>query len=134
MVLPPRLARVNRSVTNRLVRPVAERAPGFGVVVHRGRRSGRTYRTPVNVFPTASGYSITLTYGARADWVRNVQEAGGCDLVTRGRRHRLQAPVVVRDDRRSDVPVVLRPVLRAIGVEEFLRLRSGTSAGAGPAG
>ena len=36
--------------------------PGFGVVVHRGRRSGREFHTPVNVFPRHDGVRIALTY------------------------------------------------------------------------
>jgi hypothetical protein len=52
MVLGRRIAIFNRHVTNRVLGPVAPWLPGFGIVVHTGRKSGRTYRTPVNVFPT----------------------------------------------------------------------------------
>lgn len=45
-----RLAPFNKHVTNRLTLPLAPRLPWLGVVAHVGRRSGRTYRTPVNVF------------------------------------------------------------------------------------
>jgi hypothetical protein len=41
--------------------------PGLGVVVHRGRRSGRVYQTPVNVFATEDGYVVALTYGPDAE-------------------------------------------------------------------
>jgi hypothetical protein len=43
-----RLAHFNRRFTNHVARPLAMLLPGFGVVVHTGRRSGREYRTPVN--------------------------------------------------------------------------------------
>ena len=59
--LPQRLARFNRVVTNRVAFPAARRVPGFGVVLHTGRRSGRSYRTPVNAFRTRDGYVIALT-------------------------------------------------------------------------
>jgi hypothetical protein len=52
------VAHFNRRVTNRLTRPPARRLPGFGVVVHRGRKSGREYQTPVNVFETSGGYVV----------------------------------------------------------------------------
>ena len=58
--------------------------PGFGVVHHVGRRSGRAYRTPVNLFPSDGGYLIALTYGEHTEWVRNVLAAGGCVVETRG--------------------------------------------------
>ena len=50
--------------------------PGMGVITHRGRRSGRIYETPVNVFRRSDGYVVALTYRAGADWVRNVLTAG----------------------------------------------------------
>ena len=59
--------------------------PGFGVIVHHGRRSGLRYQTPVNVFSAGNGYVIALTYGPETDWVKNVLAAGGCELRTRGR-------------------------------------------------
>src|SRR5690348_16112105 len=89
VALPPWLARFNRHATNRLTSVFAGRAPGFGIVIHTGRRSGRVYRTPVNAFRDGDDDLIALTYGAQADWVRNVLAAGGCTLVTRGRAVRL---------------------------------------------
>jgi deazaflavin-dependent oxidoreductase (nitroreductase family) len=117
-----RIARVNRRFTNHLTRPFATRLPGFGVVIHTGRRSGREYRTPVNVFSAPGGYVLAPTYGAESDWVRNVLAAGGCELVTRGRRVRLTARELFHDERRASVPWLVRPMLRLLGVADFLRL------------
>ncbi|SRR6266540_2563222 len=118
-----RMAAFNRSVTNRLTRPAATRLPGFGVVVHTGRRSGRRYRTPVNVFPAPDGvYVIALTYGPGADWVRNVMAAGRCDLETRGRVEQLGSPEIFRDQSQSLVPGLIRPILRFLRVADFMKL------------
>jgi deazaflavin-dependent oxidoreductase (nitroreductase family) len=116
------VAHFNRRVTNRLMRPLARRLPGFGVVIHRGRTSGREYSTPVNVFAADAGFTIALTYGKRADWVQNVLAAGGCDLVTRGRRVHLAGPTVVHDESRRPAAAPARPILRLLGVADFLRL------------
>jgi deazaflavin-dependent oxidoreductase (nitroreductase family) len=121
VVLPRRLATFNRRVTNRVARPLAERLPGFGVVVHRGRRSGQEYRTPINIFRTADGYVASLTYGM-TDWARNVLSAGGCELQTRGRRVRLTDPRIVRDPSRRDMPPVVRQIVGTIGVTDFLHM------------
>jgi deazaflavin-dependent oxidoreductase (nitroreductase family) len=121
--LPDWLGRFNRAVTNRLTGPVADRLPGFGIVAHRGRRSGRPYRTPVNLFRSADTYVIALTYGRDRDWVKNVLAAGSCDVVTRGAVVHLEAPRIVSDPSRSLVPVPIRPFLRALGVTEFMTLR-----------
>jgi len=124
MVLPRQLAKVNRRVTNRITRSVATRLPGFGVVVHRGRRSGRSFRTPVNVFRVQNGYVVALTYGVDSDWVKNVLAAGGCELETRGRYEHLRSPRLVHDEDRRDVPAAIRPILGLLGVGDFLLLHA----------
>src|SRR6266571_1683654 len=104
MPLPRWVARFNRRVTNRLLGHLATRLTGFGVVVHTGRRSHRTYRTPVNVFVRGDLYTIALTYGRDSEWVRNVVASGGCELEMRGRTLRLSQPRIVHDEHRRPVP------------------------------
>jgi deazaflavin-dependent oxidoreductase (nitroreductase family) len=123
MPLPKRLARFNLVVTNRLTGPFARRLPGFAVVLHVGRRSGRAFRTPVNMFRAGDGYVIALTYGADSQWVRNVLAAGEVDVETRGERLHLVEPEIVHDARRSRVPAAVRPVLGIVDVSDFMLLR-----------
>ena len=120
MPLPKRLARFNLKVTNRVLGPLAERLPGFGIVIHVGRRSGTVRRTPVNVFRRGDRYVIALTYGADSQWVRNVLAAGELDVEIRGRRVHLTAPELVHDETRRLVPAPVRVVLRAADVSDFL--------------
>jgi len=122
MVLSKRVARFNRVVTNRVTKPFVGWLPGFGMVLHKGRRSGREYRTPLNVFRTPGGYVVALTYGPDADWVKNVVAAGGCELITRRRTHSLTDPRIVRDETRAGMPVVVRRILKANDVSDFLHL------------
>ncbi len=129
MALPKRLARFNLLVTNRVVGPFARRLPGFAIVSHVGRRSGRVYRTPVNLYRADDRYVIALTYGSDSQWVRNVLAAGAVDVETRGRRLHLVGPEVVQDPERSRVPPPVRQVLRLVKVSEFMLLRR---AGADP--
>jgi deazaflavin-dependent oxidoreductase (nitroreductase family) len=121
--LPKRLAKFNRVVTNRVIGPFVRYLPGFAIVSHVGRRSGRTYRTPVNLFRRGDGYVIALTYGADSQWVRNVLAAGGTDVETRARRLQLVDPEVVRDPARSLVPKPVRVALRLANVDEFMLLK-----------
>lgn len=120
-----RIARFNRRVTNRVTRPLAPHLPGFGVVVHTGRRSGRRYETPVNVFRRSDGFVICLTYGTDSDWVQNVLAANGCELVSRGTRTRLVDPEITHDESRAAASRFARPILRLIGAADFMRLRIG---------
>jgi deazaflavin-dependent oxidoreductase (nitroreductase family) len=89
------IARANRVLTNPAVGRYASRAPYLAVIVHTGRRSGRTYRTPVMVFVDNDRLSVALNYGLESDWVRNVLAAGTAEVLHRGRRYRLAEPLVV---------------------------------------
>ena len=120
MSIRRRLARFNRAFANRLIGRTVSAMPGFGAVLHHGRRSGRLYRTPVMVFRGDGDYLLALPYGADSDWVRNVLAAGGGDLLTRGRRIRLTGPRVRGDDAPVAVPAAVRAVLRRMGCTTFL--------------
>ena len=122
MAAPRWLARFNRRVTNRLTLRMAPRLPGFGVVVHTGRRTGRLYRTPVNVFPRPAGFVIALTYGSDSEWVHNVIASGGCALETRGRTYQLSSPRLFRDERHRAVPPPIGVILGLLNCNDFLEL------------
>lgn len=123
MPLPAWLARFNRRATNRVTRPIAGWVPGFAIVVHLGRRTGRLYRTPVNLFRSGDRYVIALTYGPDRDWVNNVLSARECEVETRGRTLHLTDPRIVTDEEQALVPAPIRPILKAVGVTEFMELR-----------
>lgn len=122
MPIPIAIASFNRKVTNRVTAPFASHLPGFAIVVHRGRTSGRVYRTPVNVFRRNGDYVFVMTYGPGVDWVRNVEAAGECDIKTRGRLVHLVHPRRFRDSAREAVPGPVRIVLRLLDVDEFLAM------------
>jgi deazaflavin-dependent oxidoreductase (nitroreductase family) len=124
MPIPHWIARFNRQVTNRLTLRVAPVLPGFGVVVHTGRQSGRRYRTPVNVFARRGGFVIALTYGPDSQWVRNVMASGGCALTTRGRTWQLTRPRLLHDERHLAVPPPVRVGLGLLHADDFLDLSS----------
>lgn len=123
------VAAFNLAVTNRITSRFAARLPGFGIVAHVGRKSGKVYRTPVNAFRAPEGFLIALTYGRESEWVRNVLAAGGCELETRGVRCQLVAPTIVRDPTRRRFPFPVRIVLRLIGANDFLQLSSSRGQG-----
>ncbi|OBH72098.1 nitroreductase [Mycobacterium intracellulare] len=123
MPAPRWVARANKIGLNRFTKYIAPWAPGWAIVVHRGRKSGRSFRTPLWAFRRHNGFVIALTYGPETDWVRNVLAAGGCELQTRRRRYQLGAPVVFRDEDATDMPAFIRFMLRrVIKAPEFLRL------------
>src|SRR5215467_8073962 len=120
MPIPKVVGQWNKAGLNRLIRHVAPWRPGFGVIVHHGRRSGRRYQTPVNVFSAGNGYVIALTYGPQTDWVKNVLAAGGCELRTRGQTVQLGSLHLFHDQSRSCIRPLERQVLRVLNVADFL--------------
>jgi deazaflavin-dependent oxidoreductase (nitroreductase family) len=112
---------------NRFINPItrlfAGRLPGFGVLTYRGRRSGNTYSTPVNVFRRDGDYIFFLTYGSDTNWVKNVLASGECWIRTGGRQVRLTRPEIIVDPARSLFPAPVRFVGRLAKVTEFLRMR-----------
>jgi hypothetical protein len=82
----------------------------------------------VNVFQSSGGYVIALTYGAEADWVRNVLAAGGCTLHARGRALMLTDPRLFHDESRQQIRPLERHVLRVLRVSDFLSLQTAAAA------
>lgn len=123
MPIPRQVARFNKRVLNHVMTPLARRAPGFAVVTHRGRSSGRSYQTPVNLFRDGDEYTFSLTYGSESDWAKNVRAASRCDIETRNRQVHLVEPQKVTDPTRARAPRLVRPILRLLGVDEFLVMR-----------
>jgi len=116
------LAKINIAFTNRITSLFAGWLPGFGILTHVGRKSGKIYRTPVNVFRVPNGFTIALTYSSQSEWVKNVLAAGACELKTRGKKYHLSAPIVVRDPTRRRFPIPVRLVLRIVGADEYMEL------------
>jgi deazaflavin-dependent oxidoreductase (nitroreductase family) len=93
--LPQSLARFNRHVTNPLQRLWAGWLPGFGILEHVGRKSGKKYRTPLNVFSIEGGVAILLTYGPDRDWLKNVTAAGSGRMTRHGKTFEVGDPRVM---------------------------------------
>ena len=126
------LAKVNIAFTNRITGLFAGWLPGFGILTHVGRKSGKVYRTPINVFRASNGFIIALTYSSQSEWVKNVLAAGGCELQTRGKKYQLSAPNVMRDPTRRRFPIPVRLVLRIVGADEYMELSTPRLQGAAP--
>ena len=84
----------------RAMRPLALRSAGkqgssTSVVRHVGRRSGRTYETPVVAVPHDDSFLIALPYGERTDWLKNVLDKGSAAIMTNGHTYQVDRPEVI---------------------------------------
>lgn len=123
MPVPHVVARVNAKVTDRFVRPIVRRSTRYAVVHHVGRRSARAYETPVVGFDGPDGdVFVVLTYGRRADWIRNAL-VGPASLERHGRIEPIHSTEVVdRSAAWGWLPVPVRLTVRLLRVHELARL------------
>jgi deazaflavin-dependent oxidoreductase (nitroreductase family) len=122
------MRRVNRLVTNPIMGTFAWVVPPLAMVHHVGRKSGRSYRTPVVAFRSAVGFVIPLTYGRDVDWARNILHAHGGELERLGRRVTLRNPRIVGlETAERRLPAALRPFFRAADFPGFVLLDDDTA-------
>jgi hypothetical protein len=75
----------------------------------------------VLVFGRPGGFVMTIGYGVRSDWVRNLLAAGGGGLVHRRRHYVLTHPrVLTGTDALEVLPVGYRAFARVVRVEGVL--------------
>lgn len=115
-----------KNTLNRVTSRAARSGRGpFSLVRHVGRRSGRTYETPIIAAPAADGFVVELTYGDTVNWYRNIVHAGGCELVVKGRTHRVVAIEPYPEEQgRTAFPAPARVALRLMRRHEYRLLRT----------
>jgi deazaflavin-dependent oxidoreductase (nitroreductase family) len=125
-----RFRRLVGRYVNPVTGPLAKRLPTFAILTHRGRKTGQTYRTPINVFRRGDHYLFFLTYGSDVQWVKNVLAAGSCSIETRGRVVELVEPELITDPELRPAPPHVSFVERRIaGVTQYLRMRASPERG-----
>jgi deazaflavin-dependent oxidoreductase (nitroreductase family) len=127
MQLPQWLARFNRYVTNPVQRLWAGWAPTMGIIEHVGRKSGKSYRTPLTVFSTAvdgqAGVAILLTYGPDRDWLKNITAAGGASMRRYGKTLKLADPrLMSKSDAAPAVTGWMKPIFAMLPFEQAVLL------------
>jgi hypothetical protein len=84
------LAFIGRRLNPRTL-AAAKRGRGpFSFVRHTGRRSGKTFETPLVLGQVPDGFIAELTYGTEVNWYRNIVKSGG-EIGHRGRMYRITA-------------------------------------------
>jgi deazaflavin-dependent oxidoreductase (nitroreductase family) len=92
MPLPRWLAHINKRIFN----PMEVSRGARPVLIHTGRSSGKTYRTPLDAHRLPDGYLFIPLYGPRTDWVKNALAAQAARLSIDGHEIALQSPRLVK--------------------------------------
>lgn len=77
-------------------------AKGSRILEHRGRSTGRVFRTPVNLL-THDGTAYLVAPRGETQWVRNVRAADGELTLVLGRRRRTYRAVEVPVEQRTPI-------------------------------
>ncbi|MFC7403720.1 nitroreductase family deazaflavin-dependent oxidoreductase [Georgenia alba] len=114
-----------KNTLNRATTRAARSGRGpFWLVRHVGRRSGRTYETPLILARVPEGFVAELTYGPEVSWYRNIVAAGRCEVIRGANVY----PVVAVEDYptaagRAAFPRPAQVMLRLLRRHEFRLLR-----------
>jgi deazaflavin-dependent oxidoreductase (nitroreductase family) len=118
-----------RAFNKRFLNPLILKFAGFSrnsfaVIRHVGRRSGKSYETPIIVKQVGDQFVIALTYGPEVDWYRNIQAAGHCTLLWQGRVYNLEKPepIAVQAGLQA-FPPPQNLILRLVGIQHFVSMK-----------
>jgi deazaflavin-dependent oxidoreductase (nitroreductase family) len=101
------------------------------VLVHRGRKSGKVYRTPVEILmddPERGEIVVSPMFGRHSDWYRNVVTGGLIEVHVRGEALRMDWRELDEAERRTAMDayraahpmysrLILRMLVRVNGLE-----------------
>ncbi len=91
MPVPKWIARVNKHTFNKAELKRGKRP----VLTHRGRSSGRIYRTPMDAHRVDGGFVFFPMYGPDSDWVKNALAAGSASVLKNGTGYDLTSPRLI---------------------------------------
>ena len=127
MPIPKTIAIFNKYVTNRLILLFAGWIAPLAIVNHRGRNSGRIYRTPIMAFPTMDGFVFALTYGINVDWVKNLIASDNGTLEYKGKEIEIiNVRHISYDDVEDVFPFWIRLPLNIVSVEHCISVERST--------
>jgi len=98
--------------------------PFWSLIRHQGRRSGRTYATPVTASRVPGGFAVPMAFGEEADWYRNIVAGGSAAIRWRGTEHHVGDAVALDPDSAMfGFPGWQKRLFRALGIRRFVFLR-----------
>jgi len=113
------------TINKRVFNPRALRNGRWQVIHHVGRSTGRPFQTPLEAIAVDDGFVVTLVYGSRSDWVRNVLAAGSARLETDGTFVDLVEPEIIdADEAYALLQAGTKKPPRLLRIDEFLRMRT----------
>ncbi len=118
-------------VLNPFIRGLAgRRFTGMAALIrHEGRKSGKTYSTPVGAHVKEGVCVVPLTFGTESDWCRNIRASGRGSLRWKAKDYALSTPIVLTVDQgrsllRQNYPAPFRFGFKMLGIKAFMRMEA----------
>ena len=115
----------NKHGLNPVMMNLAGRKHWYAALIrHTGRRSGKSYATPVVADRVADGFILPLPYGTGVDWLRNVLAAGRAAMTVGGETFDVTAPEII--DAATAMPQLSprhRRAFQRFGIDKFVKLK-----------
>jgi deazaflavin-dependent oxidoreductase (nitroreductase family) len=117
-----RLRVLNKHLLNPAMLHLAGRKHWYaGVIRHTGRRSGKTYSTPVVADRVADGFIVPLPYGTHVDWLRNVLAADNATIEVSGQTYEVVHPRIINAvEAAPQLPSGHRRTFQRFGIANYL--------------
>ena len=116
----------NKYVLNPAMMHLAGRRHWYAAVIrHTGRKSGKSYATPVVADRVAGdGFILPLPYGTDVDWLRNVLAGGRAAVTVSGQTYDVAEPEII--DAATAGPQLSprrRRAFQRFGIDNFLKVK-----------
>ncbi len=116
MIFPVWFENLQIKYINPALRPLSKKLPGFSVIKHRGRKSGKEFETIVTSYRKGDVLAIGLAHG-KTNWVKNVLAAGEADIhVSRKDLHLINPRILPAGTDDPSLPRIARIVGKRQGV------------------
>lgn len=116
----------NKYLGNPIMGLLAGRKNWYAAAIrHTGRKSGKSYSTPVGAEPIVGGFIIPLAYGTQVDWLKNVLSAGQATILTNGETYDVTEPEVI--DAAAALPSLSpnrRRRFERMGIAQYLTVKA----------
>lgn len=116
MIYPVWFENLQVRYLNPALKPIVRYLPGTATIEHRGRKSGKPYRTIVTTYRKGGLLAVALGHG-KTDWAKNVLAAGEADVhYTRRVVHITNPRILPAGSEAAGLPWLARLQLRRMAV------------------
>src|ERR1700757_1777162 len=119
-----RLRVFNKHVLNPVMLRIAGREHWYAAVIrHTGRRSGKSYSTPVVADKVFDRFIVPLPYGTHVDWLRNVLAADEATIKVSGQTYDVVHPRIIdAAEAAPQLPSRHRRTFERFGIASFMEV------------